>query len=94
MPMDLLLFSEMSLDPLFQAVQCRANISVIPVLKAHRSLFAHRNSRILRKMNKEEIRAIHQKDMNIDSYKTTTVSISDGNASSNFCYDRFTERCP
>ena len=41
MPMDLLMFPEMSLYPLIKSIECRANVDISSFLKVDSPLFAY-----------------------------------------------------
>jgi len=82
MPMDFLLGSQMPLDPLFQSIQCGPNIDITAFLKMNRTKFSNNYRCIVLKLHDEQIRPLHQKDMGIDSYKTDSVSSTDGILSS------------
>ena len=78
MPMNLLLLPQMSLDPLFQSIQCGSDIDIASFLKINYPMFSYHNRCIIPKFHDQQIRPFHQKDMGIGSYKTDSVSPSDG----------------
>jgi hypothetical protein len=78
MPMNLFLRPQMPLYSLVKSIQRRPNIGVTSFWKMNDPLFSYHDRGVIAKFHDKEIGPSHQRCMSIGSYKTDSVSSSDG----------------